>query len=273
MSQRHAVSAVLITRDEERRLERALVSLAWADEIVVLDSGSRDRTVEIAYAHGARVDTRVFDNFAAQRNAAAALARHAWIFMMDADEEVTPALRDEIQQLLRGEPRASAYLVPRWNILFGKLLRHGGHSPDLQPRLFHRGRAHYVGEVHERLQVEGKQARLRGRLIHHGTATIGEYLGKLQHYTDLEAKELYQRGGVARAREQFVLPILWFLRAYFLQRGLLDGWQGYLDSMLGSFYVFIKHAKRYDAALNTRPQADTAAGPETQPGGSPAAAQ
>jgi len=237
------LSAVLITHNEELRLERCLTSLTWAHEVLVIDSGSTDRTVEIARARGAVVHLRPFDNFAAQRNWAVAAAQHAWVLIVDADEEVSTTLRDEILALLRDGARADAYLLSRENIIFGKWLRHGGHWPDRQIRLFRRGCGQYTGEVHEQFVTDRALGQLRHPLIHHSTATIDEYPEKLQHYTDLEAGEMQRRKKRTSLFALFVLPLLSFVRSYVMRRGFLDGYAGLLACVLSSFYVFVKHAK------------------------------
>jgi hypothetical protein len=153
------------------------------------------------------------------------------------------ALRDEIVALLRRGPDADAYTLPRQNIVFGEPLRHGGQWPDRLVRLFRRSRARYVGEIHERPVVDGAVGRLAAPLTHYGTATIDEYLGKLRHYTELEAREMALRGQRAGVVQLVVLPFASFVRTYVLRRGFLDGYVGFLVAVLAAFYVFVKYAR------------------------------
>jgi glycosyltransferase involved in cell wall biosynthesis len=237
------LAAVLITRNEAARLERCLDSIAWADEIVIVDSESTDRTVAIARARGANVYSRPFDDFARQRNWALGKAQHDWVLQVDADEEVPAALRDEIQAVLRRGPDADAYTLPRLNIVFGKPLRHGGQWPDRLVRLFRRSRTHYAGEIHERVVVDGAVGALASPLTHYGTSTIDEYLGKLRRYTEIEARAMAQRGQRAGVVHLAVLPLASFVRGYVLRRGFLDGYVGFLVAALAAFYVFVKYAR------------------------------
>jgi glycosyltransferase involved in cell wall biosynthesis len=235
-----SVSAVVITRDAAPHLDRCLQSLQWAGEIVVVDGGSRDTSLDIARRHGARVIEHPFDDFASQRNRAAAWARGDWILMVDADEEVTAALRDEIAVRLQ-QATAAAFWIPRRNVLFGAVLAHGDQWPDWQLRLYRRGAGRYVGAVHERLVVDGAVARLRAALLHHSTATIGEYLRKLRQYTALESTAPVPPAPVAAL---VLRPPAVFLRSYVWRRGFLDGYRGFLVAALAAFYAFVTLARR-----------------------------
>ena len=244
MSARPSLSAVLITRDEAQRLPRCLEALRWADEIIVFDAGSTDDTVEVARRMGARTLTHPFDDFAAQRNRAADAARSDWILMVDADEEVSPELRDEIRATLADGPLSDAFAIPRRNILLGAWLRHGGQWPDLQVRLYRRGAGRFTGAVHERLQVQGSVGRLRAPLVHHSTASIAEYMLKLRRYTALEAPS---GSGAAPGVMAFVVrPAVVFLRSYVWRRGFLDGYRGFMVSGLAGFYTFVTLARWHE---------------------------
>lgn len=244
-----SVSAVVITRDAARDLDRCLQSLQWAEEIVVADGGSRDTTVEIARRHGARVIEHPFDEFAAQRNRGAAAARADWILMVDADEEVTAELRAEIRARLT-TATATAFSIPRRNVLFGAALAHGDQWPDRQLRLYRRGAGRYIGAVHERLEFAGEVGRLQAALLHHSTASIGDYLRKLRHYTALETAA---SGPPPRIAELVLRPPAVFLRGYVWRRGFLDGYRGFLVSALAAFYTFVKLARRREQTLTTAP--------------------
>jgi glycosyltransferase involved in cell wall biosynthesis len=240
---RATVSVILLTHNEAHRIEPCLRSLDWVDEIVVVDSGSTDATLDLARRHGATIHTRALDDFAAQRNFAIDRARCDWILVVDADEEIPPGLRDEILTILGGQPAHAAWWVPRLNHLFGKPVRHGGQHPDLHLRLFRRGRGRYAGQVHERVIVDGTSGRLRTPLLHRSTATLDEWLRKLSRYTDLEARELHRRGRRAGVLHLVAAPAATFVRSYVVQLGFLDGSTGFVASALGAWYVLVKYLK------------------------------
>ncbi len=248
------ISAVLITRNEEARLERCLASLTWADEIVVVDSQSTDRTVEIARAHGATVHTHAFRDFAAQRNFALERALCDWILMIDADEEVTPEAAAEIRRAAASDS-ADAFRLPRRNRVFGRFLRHGGNYPDYQTRLFRRGRARYTGIVHERLQGVECLGTLTQPLLHDSYASLTDYRPKLHQYTTLEAAHRGAQGERGSWLKVLVLPPAVFLRAYVLKCGFLDGRAGFTAARLGALYAFVTQRKlrRPPPATPSRP--------------------
>ncbi|MBI4231051.1 MAG: glycosyltransferase family 2 protein [Planctomycetes bacterium] len=236
--------AVLITRDEEANLPACLETLRWADEIVVLDSGSTDATREVAARLGARVETRAFDDFASQKNAAVALATKEWVFVVDADERVSPALADEIRRRISSD-EAAGFRVPRATWIFGARARFGGNQSDAPVRLWRRGAARFHGAVHEEARVEGAVGMLRVPMEHHTIATLEKYQAKLDRYTDFEAKEIAERGPV-RLWRLAVGPLARFLRTYILQLGFLDGRVGLLWALCSAYYYFLKHAKAWE---------------------------
>jgi glycosyltransferase involved in cell wall biosynthesis len=238
------LSAVLITLDAQAHLRECLAALSFCDEIVVLDSGSSDATLDIARACGARVSQSAdWPGFGAQKNRAVALARGQWILAVDSDEVVTPELRAEILAALAA-PRAAAYAMPRRSNFCGHWLRHGGWWPDYVTRLFRAGAARFSDDrVHERLIVEGTVARLRAPLLHYTYDTLEQALDKLNRYSTLGAEQAYARGRRAR----FALAPLrgaWaFLRSYVLQLGFLDGRAGLMLAYYnahGTYYRYLK---------------------------------
>ncbi len=241
---RPRLSVVLITRDEEPRIGATLDSVAFADERIVLDHGSRDRTCEIAAAHGAQVH-RADDwpGFGAQKNRAIALATGDWILALDADEQVSAGLAEEIRAAILA-PQADAYALPRLSRFCGRYMLHSGWWPDRVPRLFRRGRARYSDDqVHERLVFDGPSARLHAPLLHDTHRSLEQALQKMNRYTSLGADEAWARGkrsgilrGVARAAWSF-------LRTYFLRRGFLDGREGLLLAIMVAENTLYKHAK------------------------------
>ena len=238
------LSVTLITLNEERNLPRALASVGGlADEIVVVDSGSRDRTIELARQHGARVFERVWTNFSDQRNFAAVQASHEWILTLDADEELSPELRAELERWKQTTPEAVAYEMPRRARYLGRWISHSGWYPDRKRRLYRRDKARFAGALHEALQVEGPIGRLEGDLLHYTVESLVEHRAKMEGYTTLAAQELYRAG-----RRSWLLPLLvappWaFLRTYFLQQGFRDGAAGWHIARMAARYVYLKYSK------------------------------
>jgi glycosyltransferase involved in cell wall biosynthesis len=252
------LSVVLITLDEEANLPRTLKSVNWAQEIVVVDSGSTDGTLEIARKAGARVFEEPWKGFAAQKNSAIAHATGDWVLSLDADEEVSPELAREIQGLLAGEPRFSAYRIPRLNHFLGKPLRHGGYWPDPKLRLFRRGSARFAQRpVHETIEATGPVGTLKNPLIHHCYPTLDEYIEHMNRYSSAGAGLLVDSGRAPRS----LLALLWnallnplatFLYNYFFRLGFLDGREGLLQHLNHSVYIHWKYVKAWQAAKGAR---------------------
>jgi glycosyltransferase involved in cell wall biosynthesis len=238
------LSAFLITHDEERHLPGCLDSLAGlADEIVVLDDGSRDATVEIARRAGARVEHRRFDDFGHQKQAALELARGAWVLSIDADERVTPELAEEIRRVLADPASADGYWIRREILYLGARLRHGGAGSDWVLRLARRARARFaLLPVHEHLLVDTPTRRLRGTMEHVKYRTLDEHLRTMNRYTTVIAERKRERG--ARFQPWHLLRIHWelFVRL-FVKLGILDGRAGIVWAGMAAFYGFLKYAK------------------------------
>ena len=241
------VSAVVITLDEEARLRGCLDSVAWADEIVVVDAESTDKTVQIAREFTDRVVVRAWPGFAAQKNFALDQATGDWLLSIDADEEVSFELKTEILALLAGAPAADGYRIPRRNMMWGRWIRHGGLYPDWQLRLFRRGRGRF-GErtVHESVTVEGSVDRLRGHLVHQSYRDVTDFVTRSDRYATLAAEEAVRRGARIGARDLLLRPLGRFVSMYLLQRGFLDGRRGLLLAGLYAYYVFIRSAKIWE---------------------------
>lgn len=239
-----SVSAVVLTRNEERHLPECLAGLQWADELLVLDSFSTDRTAAIAREAGARVEQRPFKNFAAQRDAALALAVGEWVLFVDADERVSPELREEIEGLVAERAAAVAdyagYWIPRKNYIFGAWVQYTGWYPDRQLRLMRRSGAHYDGvrPVHELVELNGKAGELSGHLIHVNYETAGEFVRKQKAYAVYAAQQLGAQGIRARPHHFMVQPLREFRRRYLTLQGYRDGWRGLLLSILMAWYTF-----------------------------------
>jgi len=238
------VSIVVLTKNEERHLPDCLASLAWADELIVLDSLSTDRTVEIARSHGATVHQRPFRDYADQRNAALKLITHDWVFFVDADERVTPALAAEVRSVMQAGP-AVGYWVPRHNYIFGKRMDHTGWFPDYQLRLFRRDKGTYdpAREVHELVVLDGPEGYLENPLIHLNYETLSEFRARQERYTDYDARMLWKQGQRARPHNLVLQPLREFRRRYFTLAGYKDGWHGLLLSGLMAYYEWVKYCK------------------------------
>lgn len=233
-----ALSTITLALNEERNIVACLESVAWADErLVVLDPRSTDRTAELARAQGARVVEREFVNFSDQHQAALALASHDWVFSIDADERMTPALAEEVRRVIR-QPTPVGWWVPRHNIIFGRRIRYTGWYPDYQLRLMQRSRARYDPDrqVHELVFLDGEEGYLEQALVHYNYRTVGEFLQKTGRYTALEAEILRQAGVQPRGRSLVGQPVREFWRRYVTLQGYRDGGHGLLLSLLMAYY-------------------------------------
>jgi glycosyltransferase involved in cell wall biosynthesis len=243
------VTVTVVTWNEEERLRRCLESVTWADEIVVVDAGSDDKTVETARAYTTRVLIRPWDGFARQKNFALEHATGDWVLSLDADEEVTPELRDEIRRVVGGEEASVGFAVPRRNIFWGRWLRHGRLYPDWQVRLFRRGRGRFVDRaVHESVEIEGPVGRLRGALVHHSYRDVADFVARTNRYTALAADDAIRSGRSVGAVDLVVRPLARFVSMYVVHRGFLDGWRGFVLAVLYAYYVFIRSAKIWERA-------------------------
>jgi glycosyltransferase involved in cell wall biosynthesis len=244
------LSAVVITKDEEARLPAALESVGFCDEVVVVDSGSTDRTLEIAKAAGARVLVNApWPGFVAQRNVAVEAARHDWVLALDADERVTPTLREEIRALrARGFDRAG-YRIPRAAFYLGRWIRATDWYPDPQIRLFDRTRGRWEGAlVHESVSVRGPVGRLRSDLEHYPYEDISHHLRKIDRYTELWAVQAFAEGRRTGVLEMVGSCAWAFLRNYVWKRGFTLGSTGVTVSTLNAYYTFVKLAKLKELA-------------------------
>ena len=240
------LSAFLITHDEERHLPACLASLrGLADEIVVLDDGSSDRTVELARAAGARVEHRAFDDFGHQKQAALELTRGEWVLSIDADERVTPALAAEVRRVLDDPRAADGYWVRREIVYLGARLRRGGAGSDWVLRLARRARTRFaLLPVHEHLLVDGATRRLRGTMDHIKYRTLDEHLRTMNRYTSVIAERKRSRGGRFHAWHLLRIPWELFVRLV-VKGGLLDGRAGIIHAGMAAFYGFLKYAKMW----------------------------
>jgi glycosyltransferase involved in cell wall biosynthesis len=239
------LTAVIITKDEEQRLPACLESVAFCDELLVVDSGSSDGTRDVAKAKGARVVVNEpWPGFAAQRNFGFDAASHDWILFLDADEQVSGPLRAEIQSLRRSGFDRDGYRVPRVARYLGRWVRATDWYPDWQLRLFDRRKGRCKDAlVHESVELHGAVGRLRGELLHEPYRDIADHVQTIDQYTTLWARQAFDSGRRASAAELVLWPACAFLRNYLLRGGLLLGRTGLTISVLNSYYTFQKYAK------------------------------
>ena len=265
------LSVVLITHNEERNLGRTLESVKplVADgrgEIIVVDSGSTDRTVEISETYGAKVFLEEWKGFAAQKNSALDKASGDWILSLDADEEVEPTLAEEIGHYILGRARESTQdgvpnrtialiattitglWIPRKNHFLGRWIKHGGYWPDRKLRLFRRGAARFENRlVHEDVKLEGQAHELNGALLHHSYPTVSDYIEHMNRYSTLGAEMVVAKGPVHFTAINLTLrPLATFIYNYLLRLGFLDGKPGFLLHVNHSIYVAWKYAKAWE---------------------------
>jgi glycosyltransferase involved in cell wall biosynthesis len=238
------ISATIIAFNEERNIARVIESLRCCDEILVLDSGSNDRTVELATKHGARVEEASWHGYAAQKNIVAGLAANDWILSLDADESLSEALEAEIWQIKKAGPSFDGYTMPRLAQYLGRWILHSGWYPDRKVRLFNRQKAEWVGEyVHESVKVHGSVGHLESNLLHFTCNSLSEHLRSMDSYTTLAAQELVVRGKNLGMAKLLFDPPWTFFRTYVLQLGFLDGAEGLSIAYMAALYNFVKYSK------------------------------
>lgn len=239
------ISVVIITRDEEAAIGSCLDSVAWADEIIVLDSGSTDRTVDIARSKGAIVTADSdWPGFGEQKNRALQLATGDWILSIDADERVTPELAEEIRSVVASAGSKPGYAMPRLSSYCGRYMRHSGWWPDYVTRLVQRGRGRFSPSlVHERMEVDGPVGRLQHTLMHDSFQTLEQVLDKVNRYSSLSAQQMAaagRRGGIVTALGHGLAA---FIRTYVFKAGFLDGREGLMlavSNAEGAYYKYVK---------------------------------
>ena len=236
----------VITRNEEERIEGCLSAAAWADEVLVLDSCSVDRTVDICRKYTDRVYQKEFQSFPNQRNHALDLATGDWVLFVDADERVTPELAREVQQAVeRMDSPTVGYWIPRRNIIWGKWIKYGGWFPDHQLRLLRRDKSRYdeSRQVHELVILQGSAGHLSQPLIHYNYETVAQFLRKQSFYSEYEARTLFENGVRARPWGPVLQSLREVNRRLLNLRGYRDGGHGLLLSILLGYYQFVVYSK------------------------------
>ena len=242
---RPTVSAIVVCFNEEENIGACLESLAWCDEIVVVDSFSTDRTVEICRRYTDRVIQRPWAGYRDQKAFAHSQATREWVLLVDSDERVTPELREEIiQALAQDQNNCAGYAVPRLVFFLNRWWRRGGWYPDYDVRLFRRERATWGGsDPHEKILVDGKIRRLRNPLHHFTYRDIEGHLERINRFTSISAGELKKSGQRWRLADALLRPAGRFFRSYFLKRGFMEGFAGFYVAVTAAVYVFLKYAK------------------------------
>jgi glycosyltransferase involved in cell wall biosynthesis len=239
-----SISVVIMARNEEANIIDAISSVSFASQVVVADTGSRDRTIELARSAGAEIYSIDFDGYGASKNRALQFCRCEWVLSIDADERVSPELAGAIAAAISSDCIYDGFLINRLTYFLGKSVRHSGWYPDYLPRLFRNGKGKFSERlVHEGIEVDGKTSRLGGLLYHYSYKTLESYLEKMNVYSSLNARETFESGRRYHALDLIARPIAAFMKMYFLKLGFLDGFNGFLLARLSSFHVYVKYIK------------------------------
>ena len=242
-----SITVIVITKNEEHNIRGCLESVLWADEIVVVDSESRDKTVEIARKFTSKVYIEPWLGFAAAKSFGLQNCTSEWVLWLDADERVIPELAEEIRNLVRSNPHEAAFRMKRRAYFLGKWIRHSGWYPGKVTRLFHRERAKFnTAAIHEGLEVNGAISDLNNDLLHFTDPNLYHYFAKLNRYTSLAAEDSFRKGKRSGHSDLIVRPIWQFFRMYLVRRGFLDGVSGLLLAFLSASYVLTKYAKLWE---------------------------
>ncbi|MFN7965796.1 MAG: glycosyltransferase family 2 protein [Acidobacteriota bacterium] len=253
MSTPTPISVLVTTLNEEERLAECLASVMWAEERLVVDSGSVDRTAEIALEHGARVIVHPYESPARQKNWGLTQCRHEWVLILDADEVVSPALAEELQALHSMGPRHDGHWIRRENVFMGKVMRYGGWESDRVIRFVQRDRARYDDRlVHEEIDLPGPLPTLRHPMRHHTFRSFQQYWPKVERYSVHGALDAFGRGKRANAWTVFSHAVGRFVRMYLLRRGFLDGGHGLVLALFSTFTTYLKYARLWELSLRER---------------------
>ncbi|MHB8173844.1 MAG: glycosyltransferase family 2 protein [Nitrospirota bacterium] len=244
------LSVVVITKNEEKNIREALASASFADEIVVLDSFSTDRTVKICRDFTDKVFQEEWRGFSAQKQRAVDLASNDWVFVLDADERMTPGLAEEIKRLVEAGPDKSGYYCPRRNYFMGREIRHGGWYPDYSIRFFNRRLGRFKDRaVHEAVELEGEAGYLKNPMLHFTYDSVSDFLHRMDKYSTLAAEELRKEGRRTNISDLLLRSHGTFVKMYLLKGGFRDGIHGLLLAGLYSYYTFAKYAKLMEMEL------------------------
>lgn len=239
------ITAVVLTKNEEKNLPECLRRLSWVKEIIVVDDFSSDKSREIGQKFGAKVYKKRLVDFCSQRNWALEKVKTKWVLMIDSDERVTPEFRKEVERAIKKD-EYDGFKFPRKNIIFGKWIKHTGWYPDWQLHLFKKDKGRYEGKVHEQVVVEGKVGELTTPLLHYNYHSISQYLGKMDRYTNLGAEILKEKGYKFQYQDLLIKPAEEFFRRFFAEEGWKDGIHGLALSLLQAFSEVVKYLKIWE---------------------------
>lgn len=240
------ITAIIPTLNEEERIQNSLRSAEFADEIIVIDSYSTDRTVEIVKQSNAVLLQRKFDDFSSQKNYAIEKASNDWIVWIDADEVLTKELQEEIKQAVENARELVGFYIYRVFFFKGKRMRYTGTQNDKLIRVFNRNFCKYEGKVHEKIQPEGKVGVLENRILHYSYISFDRYIVKLNQHSALKAEELFEKGMVITPFHIIVKPLARFIKHYFIKLGVLDGFYGFIISFALSYGVLVRYIKLWN---------------------------
>jgi glycosyltransferase involved in cell wall biosynthesis len=245
---RPPISACIITFNEEKNIEACLESISWVEEIIVVDSMSNDRTIELCSKHTEKVYQKEWQGHVKQKNHALDIAQNEWVLCLDADERVSPGLRREIEECLSGKKQAAdGYFFPRHSFYLGRWINHGGWYPDYKLRLFRKSKGRWGGkDPHDRVMLDGSSAYLKSDLLHYVYRNLSHQLQTVDNFSAITATIMDAEGERFSAAQLVFRPVLKFLGTYFIKRGFLDGMPGLVISVVSSFYVFLRYAKLWE---------------------------
>ena len=247
---KYPLSVIIITQDEQDNIRDCLESVKWAQEIVVVDSGSADETENICREYTDRFYTKDWPGFGVQKQRALELANYDWVLSLDADERVTPELQMEITAAIEVDSGVCGYMIPRLSHYLGKGIRHAGWYPDYTLRLVKKDKSHFSNDiVHEKLTVDGKVGRLNNHFMHFPYKDIAHHLQKINQYSSLSAQKMLESGKTVSWSMVFVKAFFGFFRAYILRKGFIDGWRGLVVSISTALSVYLKYIKLKEKGL------------------------
>ncbi len=242
------LSVVIVTQNEQDRIKQCLESVAWADEIIIVDAFSTDKTVEICRSFTDKIYSRQWDGFIPQKNHALSLATKEWVLSLDADEQLSEQLMTGIKGVISDQSRdCVAYSMPRKTYYLGRWMLHSGWYPDRKIRLVRNGSAAWGGlEPHDNLKVHGKICDLDGDILHYSFRNLSHHIRKLDYFTDAASSELVKSGRHAGMKDMVMHPAGMFLKMFILKKGFMDGIQGFVAASVSAFHVFMKYAKAWE---------------------------
>jgi len=247
---KYPLSVIIITQDEQDNIHDCLESVKWAQEIVVVDSGSADETENICREYTDRFYTKDWPGFGVQKQRALELTNCDWVLSLDADERVTPELQIEIIAAIEVDSEVYGYMIPRLSHYLGKGIRHAGWYPDYTLRLVKKDKSHFSNDiVHEKLIVDGKVGRLNNHFMHFPYKDIAHHLQKINQYSSLSAQKMLESGKTVSWSMVFVKAFFGFFRAYILRKGFIDGWRGLVVSISTALSVYLKYIKLKEKGL------------------------